>query len=104
MTDERPEEEVPETPPDDSESEEEEGLYFFPDEAIAEEELERILEEGPGDRRAWAISHLLRYAEWSDIWLYVSRDEVREIFSELDLPENLRIAWARHLKIEAPVG
>lgn len=103
MTDERPEDEAPETPPADSEPEEE-GLYFFPEEGVTEEELERILEEGPKERRAWAISHLLRYAEWSDIWLYVTRDEVREIFSELDLPENLRIAWARHLKIETPVG
>ncbi len=50
------------------------------------------------------ISHLLRYAQWDDIWTYVSRDEVREIFPELDLPENLRNAWGRMLKVEAPVG
>ena len=49
------------------------------------------------------MSHLLRYAQWDDIWTYVTREEVREIFPELELPENLRSAWARMLKIE-PVG
>jgi hypothetical protein len=46
----------------------------------------------------------LRYAQWNDIWSYVTRDEVREAFPELDLPPNLRTAWARLLKVEAPVG
>ena len=79
------------------------ALYFFPEQEITEEELRQILEGDATDRRAWAISHLLRYAQWEDIWNYVSRDEVREIFGALDLPDNLRQAWARMLKIEAGV-
>ena len=79
-------------------------LYFFPDREVTEEELRRLLEDGTDDSRAWAISHLLRYAQWEDIWTYVTRDEVREIFPTLDLPENLQAAWGRMLKIEAPVG
>jgi hypothetical protein len=79
-------------------------LYFFPDQEVTAEELQGLLENGPRERKAWAISHLLRYAQWDDIWLYVTRDEVREIFAELDLPENLRTAWGRMLKVEAPVG
>ena len=79
-------------------------LYFFPDQEVTAEQLQRTLNEGSREERAWAISHLLRYAQWEDIWSYVSREEVKEIFHELDLPENLRIAWARMLKIEAPVG
>jgi hypothetical protein len=50
------------------------------------------------------ISHLLRFAQWDDIWTYVSREEVREVFAEIELPENLRHAWGRMLKIEATVG
>ena len=79
-------------------------LYFFPDQNVTESELKAILGGSDESRRAWVISHLLRYAQWDDIWLYVSRDEVREIFSELDLPENLVTAWGRMLKIAAPVG
>jgi hypothetical protein len=81
-----------------------ESLYFFPDQEVTASELETILSGEDAERRAWAISHLLRYAQWDDIWKYVSRDEVREIFAELDLPETLGQAWARMLKIEAPVG
>ncbi len=79
-------------------------LYFFPDEEVSEQELREVLSKGSADKQAWAISHLLRYAQWEDIWTYVTRDEVREVFPELDLPENLRTAWARMLKIEMPVG
>jgi hypothetical protein len=80
------------------------ALYFFPDAEITEAELRHLLEQGTRQERSWAISHLLRYAQWGDIWAYVSRDEVREIFPELDLPPNLKSAWARMLKVEAPVG
>ncbi|MFP3941818.1 MAG: hypothetical protein ACOC7L_02760 [Acidobacteriota bacterium] len=79
-------------------------LYFFPDHDVTEEELRKVLAQGSEEDRAWAVSHLLRYAQWEDIWAYVSREEVRKIFPALDLPENLRAAWARMLKIETPVG
>lgn len=80
-----------------------EELYFFPDQTVSEAALREILDQGSRERRAWAISHLLRYAQWEDIWSYVSRDEVREIFLDLDLPDNLRAAWGRMLKMEVPV-
>ncbi len=79
-------------------------LYFFPDREITEEKLRSTLKSGSREEKAWAVSHLLRYAQWEDIWEYTSRQEVREIFPSLDLPENLRQAWARMLKVEAPVG
>jgi hypothetical protein len=80
------------------------SLYFFPDQKVTAEEARHLLRQGTRDQRAWVISHLLRYAQWDDIWMFVSREEVKEIFPTLDLPENLRQAWARMLKIEAPVG
>ncbi len=80
------------------------SLYFFPDAEVTLAELEGILAGDDAERRSWAISHMLRYAQWDDIWKFVSRDEVREIFPELDLPDTLGQAWARMLKIEAPVG
>ncbi len=79
-------------------------LYFFPQEPMTAEELRQILRQGTKAQRAWAISNLLRYAQWDDIWTYVTRDEVREVFADLELPENLRTAWGRMLKVEAPVA
>jgi hypothetical protein len=79
-------------------------LYFFPEEPVTADELRQILRQGTKAQRSWAISNLLRYAQWDDIWAYVTRDEVRELFGEIELPENLRTAWARMLKIEAPVA
>ncbi|NHZ73453.1 MAG: hypothetical protein GWP16_03165 [Nitrospirae bacterium] len=79
-------------------------LYFFPDRSVSANELERILADGTREERVWAISNMLRYAQWDDIWLYVSRDEVREIFPALDLSDKLRQVLARHLKVETPVA
>ena len=79
-------------------------LYFFPDAPVTVPELEAALQGEDRERRAWAISHLLRFAVWDDIWLYVSREEVCEIFAEIELPENLRVAWGRMLKVEVSVA
>jgi hypothetical protein len=79
-------------------------LYFFPEDQISTSELESILAGQDYERKCWAVSHLLRYAQWDDIWTYISRDEVREIFDDLDLPETLAQAWGRMLKIPTPVG
>ncbi len=76
-------------------------LYFFPDHPVSTEELHRLLREGAPDRQAWAISHLLRYADWEDIWTFTTREQVRHHFADLDLPISLRVAWARMLKVEA---
>jgi hypothetical protein len=80
------------------------SLYFFPDQKVTAEEARNFLRNGTVEQRAWVISHLLRYAQWDDIWTFVSREEVKEIFPDLELPENLRNAWGRMLKIEAHVG
>lgn len=90
---------TPQGPP----AESDEPLYFFPDRQVTAGELRALLGGSDPDRRAWAISHLLRYAQWDDIWTYVSRDEVREIFPTLDLPETLRNAWGRMLRVETTV-
>ncbi len=75
-------------------------VYFFPERPVSDDEIRRmLLSELPGER-AEVISHLLRYADWDDIWRYVSEEEVREAFPALDLPASLRQAWARILKIE----
>ncbi len=79
-------------------------VYFFPDAEVTVSELRKALGGKDREARAWVISHLLRYALWEDIWEYVDREEVREIFPDLDLPENLRVAWGRMLKVEAPVA
>ena len=77
-----------------------EKLYFFPDEPVTAEELHLLLRGGAPDRQAWAISHLLRYADWEDIWSFTTREQVRQHFADLDLPTSLRVAWARMLKVE----
>jgi hypothetical protein len=81
------------------------ALYFFPDAPLSSSQLRHLLSHGTRERRAWAVSHLLRYADWDDIWKFVDREQVRELFAHLDLPASLRAAWARMLRIEeVPLG
>jgi hypothetical protein len=77
-----------------------ESLYFFPDRPVTEEQARRMLAGSAGER-AEVMSHLLRYADWDDIWRFTSRQEIRDNFSSLDLPDSLRAAWARMLKVES---
>ena len=77
-----------------------ESLYFLPGSPMSAGELRQLLAHGTAERRAWAVSHLLRYADWDDIWVFVSRADVRELLPALDLPPGLRAAWARILKVE----
>ncbi len=85
---------------DRSDLERSEALYFFPDSPVSAGQLRHLLAHGSAERRAWAVSHLLRYADWDDIWTFMTRDQVREIFPQLELPTGLRAAWARMLKVE----
>src|ERR1044072_5154338 len=80
------------------------SLYFSPPEKVPDEQARRWLREGPPQKRLWVISCLLRYAQWNDIWTYVTRDEVRDCFAELDLPPHLRRGGGGLLKSEPPVG
>ncbi len=91
---------MPDSERDRRDSGDHQPLYFFPDRDVSAAELRHILAEGTRGERAAAVSCLLRYAEWTHIWRFVTRDEVREIFPDLDLPETLRQAWARMLKVE----
>ena len=82
----------------------EEPLPFIPDRPVTTSELRQLLAEGPRDARAWAVTRLLLYAEWDEIWTFVTRDEVIELFADLELPPALRAAWAKMLRLDgAPV-
>ncbi|MEM9294095.1 MAG: hypothetical protein AAGD01_20630 [Acidobacteriota bacterium] len=79
-------------------------LYFFPEDSVSDKELREILAGDDQERRLWALSHLLRFAQWEDIWQYVSREEVREHLPNIEMTEKLRAAYARMLGIEELVG
>ncbi len=79
-------------------------LYFFPDAELTESQLRQILEGTDDIRRAWAVSHMLRYAIWEDIWHYVDREEVIALWPLLDLSDNLRKAWGRMLGVASPAN
>lgn len=83
---------------------EEEFLYFFPDQEVTEEQVRAALKKGTEQEKLWAISHLLRYAQWDEIWTYVSREDVRDLFSQLELPTKLQEAWGRLLDVKAETG
>jgi hypothetical protein len=78
-----------------------ETLAFIPERDMTAAELRRILAEGEEELRAWAVTRMLLYAEWEEIWTYVTREQVVELFPRLDLPPALRTAWARILRLEA---
>lgn len=75
-------------------------VYFFPDREITVDQVRQLLERGTESDRVWVISHLLRYAQWDDIWHYVTREQVKDVLPALDLSDSLRQKWAKMLKVE----
>ena len=82
------------------EIEREPALAFIPEREMTASQLRQLLEDGPDERRAWAITRLLLYADWEEIWGFVSREQVVELFPLLELPDGVRAAWARMLDLE----
>jgi hypothetical protein len=58
-------------------------LYFFWDYDIDEAELQRIIRAGGPQEKAWAISRILEYATWDDIWRYLTPDDIRASLDRL---------------------
>jgi hypothetical protein len=81
-----------------------ESLRFIPERPMTAAQLKRLLAEGSPELRAWAVTRLLLYADWEEIWAFVSRDEVRELFPLLDLPPALRSAWSRMIGVDETVA
>lgn len=75
-------------------------LYFFPEREVTVAEA-KAMQAGTDEQLADLLSHLLKYAQWDDIWIWTSRSQVIELFPLLDLPEGLRARWAQKLKIES---
>ncbi len=69
------------------------ALPFFPDRQLTARELRNLLTTGTHEERVSLISDLLQFAPWEEIWSYVTRETVREVFTELELGEGLRTAW-----------
>lgn len=82
----------------------EDGVYFFPDRVVGEAEVRKLLASDSKQDRAEVVSRLLTYAEYDEIWTWVDRVTVRELFDDLDLPDRLRAAWGRNLGLVAKTG
>lgn len=74
-------------------------LYFFWDYDIGEEDLRYILRRGTPTEKAWAITRILEYAKWDDIWRYVTPSDIQENLEHLQFrrPQD-RELWAYALE------
>ena len=75
-------------------------LYFFWDYNITEDQLREILRGRNTTERVWAISRILQFARWEDIWKYLTLRDVQENFARLQwrAPE-LRALWTHALEV-----
>ena len=84
----------------DSKVREARAVDFLPGRTLSSDDLHQALRQSDPAERAELISHLLCYAPWDEIWVYVKPEEVREIWDQLSLPDSLRLSWGRLLKAE----
>ena len=74
--------------------------YFLWDYDITEEQIRDILRGNDKTAKAWAITRILEYARWEDIWRYLTVDDVRENFEQLRFRwPDVRDLWAYALEV-----
>jgi hypothetical protein len=59
--------------------------YFIWDYDFSEEKIREMLRGDDEYYKTWAVGRILQYAQWDDIWKYLTLDDVRDCFD--------RIAW-----------
>jgi len=75
-------------------------LYFFWDYDIDEDQVRAILRGKNTTEKIWAMSRILQYARWDDIWHYLSLKDVQENFEQLHWrTPALKELWAHALKV-----
>lgn len=77
------------------------AVDFLPGRSLTPDALRDALEQSEPTEKAELVSHLLCYAPWDEIWTYVEREQVAELWDQLTLPEPLRRSWGRLLKTGA---
>ena len=58
-------------------------LYFLWDYDYNDAEVRLILTSSDPLEKAWLITRILEYAKWSDIWDYLTVNEIRQNFEYL---------------------
>ncbi len=74
-------------------------LPYFWEYQFTEQDLEESLGSDNEKERYWAIARLLESAPFSDVWKYLSLNELRKVFSKLPLKKPVREAWKKALKV-----
>ncbi len=74
--------------------------YFFWDYDITEAQIQDALRGENQVEKAWIITRILEYAQWEDIWRYLTVDDVRRNFDQLRFRHpQVRDLWAFALKV-----
>ncbi len=74
-------------------------LPYFWEHKITPQRLKEILNSDDEGERNWAIARLLESAPLSEVWEYLSFDEIKLVFADLQLKKPVRKAWEKALKV-----
>jgi len=75
------------------------GLYFFWERKVTEQELRQILQGDDLRRKAWAVARILEAARWEDKWKYLTIEDVREMLPHLKMRPGFKDAWEYAVKV-----
>ena len=78
--------------------------YFLWDYDLAEEDVLRILNGEDEVAKVWMASRLLESARYTDVWKYLTLEEVRALFPKLKLKPQVRNAWKYALEVWSTPG
>lgn len=72
--------------------------YFVWDYDYSEEDVRNMLASGDEIEVDWAITRILEYADWKDIWSYLDEQTIRNHIHHLPMRPYLKNLWEYALK------
>ena len=73
--------------------------YFLWDYDLSDTKIHAILKGKNEVEKRWLIGRILSHAHYKDIFNYLTIDDIVHFFPKLSLPQTVKKAWQRALRV-----
>ena len=73
--------------------------YFLWDYKLGEKQVKEILRGKNETKRRWLAARILESAKLSDVFRYLTLDQIKQLFPNLKMKKSVKRAWERALHV-----
>lgn len=73
--------------------------YFLWDYQLTENQVKALLRGENDTEKLWLIARILTHAKFSDVWKYLTVEEIIKVFPKLKLEPRIKEPWERAFNV-----